>query len=77
MLWEEHPIYFTKSSFYNAFKILGYKVLDCKKYIYPQEDALVFRLKKYNKINIKKENINKDIKLEKYLLTNVLVKTKI
>ncbi len=76
MLWEEHPIYFTKSSFYNAFKILGYKVLDCKKYIYPQEDALVFRLKKYNKINIKKENINKDIKLGKIFINKCISKNK-
>jgi 2-polyprenyl-3-methyl-5-hydroxy-6-metoxy-1,4-benzoquinol methylase len=59
MLWEEHPIYFTKKSFFRAFQILGYKVLSCKKYIYPQEDALVLRVKKYGKEKIIIKKITK------------------
>ena len=59
MLWEEHPIYFTKKSFFRAFQILGYKVLSCKKYTYPQEDALVLRVKKYGKEKIIIKKITK------------------
>ena len=39
------------SSLREALKILGYKVLSYKKYIYPQEDALLFEVVK-NKKNI-------------------------
>ena len=59
MLWEEHPIYFTKKSFFRAFQILGYKVLSCKKYKYPKEDALVLRVKKYGKEKIIIKKITK------------------
>ena len=64
MLWEEHPIYFTKKNFIRAFQILGYKILSCKKYLYPQEDALVFRIKQHDKKKTNKiKNLNKDVSL--------------
>lgn len=57
MLWEEHPIYFTKQSFLRAFKILGYKIINYKKYIYPQEDALLLEVTKSKKnTTIKKKS---------------------
>ena len=49
MLWEEHSIYFTKKSFIRAFQVLGYNILSCKRYPYPQEDALVFEINKFKK----------------------------
>ncbi len=49
MLWEEHPTYFTKKSVYKAFQSIGYNVENCKLYNYPQEDALVIRVKKKRK----------------------------
>ncbi len=77
MLWEEHPIYFTKKSFLRAFQILGYKVLSCKKYLYPQEDALVLRVKKYSKEKMIVNKIEKpDIKLGMLFVKKCLFKKK-
>ncbi len=64
MLWEEHPIYFTKNNFIRAFQILGYKILSYKKYLYPQEDALVFRIKKHDIGKMTKiKNLDTEIRL--------------
>ena len=66
MLWEEHPMYFTKKSIIKAFQVLGYKVLDCKRYFYPQEDALIIRIKKnLNTDKIKNSSLSREFDLGK------------
>ena len=77
MLWEEHPIYFTKHSFFKAFQVLGYKVLKCNKYLYPQEDALILRVKKCGKEKTIIKKISKqEKKLGKLFVTKYLNKKK-
>jgi len=56
MLWEEHPLYFTEKSFKSAMYNFGMKVINTKKFLYPQEDALIFTVKPYSfkkKLNLK------------------------
>ena len=66
MLWEEHPVYLTKKSITKAFHVLGYKVLSCKRYFYPQEDALIVRIKKNLDIGkIKNYSLSKEFDLGK------------
>ena len=66
MLWEEHPIYLTKKSITKAFHVLGYKILSCKRYFYPQEDALIVRIKKNLDIGkIKNYSLSKEFDLGK------------
>ena len=77
MIWEEHPLYFTKESFSLAFKYLGYKILQWERYQYPQEDALVFRIKKHKeKKYLNKELLNKNINLGKLFIKNCLKRKK-
>ncbi|MDA9625128.1 hypothetical protein N9S55_01970, partial [Candidatus Pelagibacter bacterium] len=66
MLWEEHPLYFTKKTFSLAMLSLGYEVKHYKQYNYPQEDALIFFLKKSDK----KFNLNNFSKASETKLSN-------
>jgi len=56
MLWEEHPLYFTENSFKSAMYYFGMKVINVKRFLYPQEDALIVTVKKHKfkkKLNLK------------------------
>ena len=77
MLWEEHPIYFTKKNFIRAFQIFGYKILSCKRYLYPQEDALAFRIKQQDKRKMNKiKNLNTDLSIGELFVKKYKIKRK-
>ncbi len=82
MLWEEHPLYFTEKSFKSAMYNLGMKVTSSKRFLYPQEDALLFTVKPYSfkkKLNInlnynQAENyFKKCLKIKKKIINSSLI----